>query len=460
MPEEPQTFNSNPNVPEPDKHAEPTAFSTSSIATPVPTSSVSPAPVVLPTSVTSPEPTPIPTFTTNPMPNEDNNALAEDPHAASLHTLDGVSTPDHPPSPWLQESQKKSNKKFAIVSGLIIAVVTVFGSGGWAAYALWYQSPDKIINDSLFSTALTKTLAVDGSIIMSDKDGVAANIGISGEGGYKEGLSGRVTVSSKYLADSSVSIGADTISTRDGDYFVKLFGLKALYDSISKVMLKNSQKAANQTDTVQSTAMISAFVQPFINKLDNQWIRFSASDIRKYDQKLADQYDCTNKVYNDAAEDEKKAELMEIDSLYRKYKILVHDKNLGNKDGNIGLLVHIDQRQLRKFMDALQDTELVKNLNACTGTTANSSKTADDTTPVDQNPQQFELWSDQWTHELKRIYVKVEQGKGDDKMIYTADLKFKSNVSVKIQAPSGAKTIDELFPELKTQLNSLTTQKA
>lgn len=367
-----------------------------------------------------------------------------------------TSTPQDILSQAIITAPKKSKKKW-ILGPVIALFVIAFGSGSWAAYALWYQNPDKIVNDALLKSVLAKTTSIDGSIALTSKSGVDATIGVKGQGGLRDGISGRMSLDYKFNDNLTLKFGADGMRTANGDYYLRLFGLQDTYNTIMNAAGNSSQVGEASTANEQTINYASALVQPFIDKLDNQWIKFSAVNIRDYDKKIADQYDCTNNVLTKAGNDTNRTQLREVGNLYQKYKIVVIDKDLGTKQGNIGLLVHIDQRALNQFSRALEKTQLAKDLKACWGVSGDAIESSDDKT-VDKNPQQFELWVDQWGHDLRRFYMKTDIGKGQDAMTYVADFSLKSNEPLTVNAPSESKTIDQLFPELKSQLGASLAQ--
>jgi hypothetical protein len=354
---------------------------------------------------------------------------------------------------------KKSGKKKWIIGAILASVLIVLGVGGWAAYAFWYQNPDKIITDALYNTMLSKTIAENGSLSISSSDGTSSVFKLQGKGGYKEGGTASIALTSTYADRTVLKLGLDASQTSKGDYYFKLSNLQNAYKTYLDQLTKSEQKDGyTDAEIKQSVALINGFVKPYIDKLDSQWVRFAMTDINKYDKTLEEVYTCENKLMTDVANDDKKTQLIEMAKLYQKYKIIVFESNLGTKDGNIGLLVHVDQHELKSFINDLGNTAFVKAFKACNKSKDSSSHEAagNDTPNIDFN--RLELWVDQWSHALKRIYTKVDQTSAYDsknKTTYTADFGLESNVPVSVQTPTGSKSIDELFPDLANLFKSV-----
>lgn len=353
-------------------------------------------------------------------------------------------------------SEQKKSKKVWVFGGIIASILLAFGSGGWAVYALWYQQPDRVINDSIFRTVFAQSVSTDGSIVITDKNGVLAKYNISGGGSYKDGMKGTVSLSLRYTSDTTLTLGMDGMRTPSGDYYLRPKGLRDSYQKFIAEILKNQ---TNATQASQYVALAGSLFEPYINKLDNQWIHFAMTDIAKYDSTSSAQYDCINKVATDAATKDNLSQIIEIGQIYQKHKIIVYDKNLGTVDGNMGLLVHVDQRALRAMYKDLRNTKLIKELAACDKSGASTIEEDMSDPEAEKNPAQFELWVNEWSHELKRVYSKTVTGDGNDKMTVVTDFSFQANQPISVQPPIEAKTIDELFPELKTQLSTLQLEK-
>lgn len=356
-----------------------------------------------------------------------------------------------------QAPRKKSGKKKWIIGGVIATFVLALGVGGWATYALWYQNPDKVITDALYNSMLAKTATTDGSVSFSSSDGASTIVKVQAQGGYKEGTTGTADVTFTYPDHTVFKLGVDGTQTSGGDYYFRLSSLQNAYKTYLDQTTKGEKKDGfSDAEIKQTVDAINGLIKPFIDKLDNQWVRFAMTDIKKYDKTLADEYECENKVIMKVANDDKKTQLMEIAKLYQKHKVIVYERSLGTKDGNMGLLVHIDQHELDQLGKEFKDTQFAKDLKACVKVESSStdSSTVDDIVPkVDFS--RLELWVDQWNHTLKRVYTKLDVGSDDTKMSYAADFNFKQDVPVTVSTPSGSKSIDELFPDLAKTLQGL-----
>ena len=355
-------------------------------------------------------------------------------------------------------SVKPKNTKLRIIIASIVTVVLL--GGGVAAYNLWYQNPDKVVHDG-FANVLTHkgSLTADGTFTVGN-DNMDGKYVLNAMRTEKNEATGTMSISMKIkeggLKDQTIELQGAGVYAADGTVYFKVTNIKKTVSTIinkyvSDLADRYQKMGYNITEAQQQSARESMHKQidASVAKLENQWIKVSASDMEDDDAK---EYKCYTDAFKKLSTKENTNELTDV---YKKNQFIVVGKKLGSKDGSLGYDVTIDKTKAKAFGEATKNTAVAKALDACEDkdgkkTTDSAAKTSD-TTEV----KTFQVWVSRWSHQLtKVIYEGVTTDESDgDKTTVKVDLGLKYGNAGGVDIPANAKTLDEV----KESLESITS---
>ena len=350
---------------------------------------------------------------------------------------------------------KPKNTKLRIIIASIVAVV-LLGSGV-AAYNLWYQNPDKVVHDG-FVNALTHkgSLTADGTVTVGN-DNMDGKYVLSAMRTEKNETTGTMSISMKIkeggLKDQTIELQGAGMYAADGTVYFKVTNIKKTVDTIidkyvSDLADRYQQMGYQITEAQQQSAREAMHKQidGSIAKLENQWIKVSASDMEDDDAK---EYKCYTDAFKKVSTKENTKELTDV---YKKNQFIVVGKKLGSKDGSLGYDVTIDKTKAKAFGEATKNTAVAKALDACEDkdgkkTTESATEKSDST-----ETKTFQVWVSRWSHQLtKVVYEGVTTDESDgDKTTVKVDLGLKYGNGGTIETPANAKTLDEVKDSLKS----------
>lgn len=414
-------------------------------------------PLDQPTPTETPDPVPEPTpveNSTQPADTSSVNELSREPSTEGFQPQPTPVAPVPPagqtPSPALPPTAPKNNKKKLIIGVIIVAVLALLG-GGAAAFASWYQNPDKVVTDSILNSAKAEHAIVGGTATIDTKDAaISADIDLKGqqENGTIDAVL-KLKLKTGELAGKEVSVNANSVVVKEGDVYFKISNVEKALDTLINAAIDNqvaSYKKMGYTLTNEQIAQIRAQAKSqfsgVVGKIDNQWIKVSADDLK--DDK-DDKTSCMLDAFNKIGTDNKLTR--EVADTYQKNRFIVVKEKLGTKDGSLGYLLSIDKDAAKKFGDGVKDTELGKALVKCDSDVFKSSdsKKSEDTL----KDVRFELWVDQWSHKVTRIVTSGTSSTTPDDS-FKADFKFDYNTKVdEAKAPENAKSIKEIEADIK-----------
>ena len=350
---------------------------------------------------------------------------------------------------------KPKNTKLLIIIASIVAVV-LLGSGV-AAYNLWYQNPDKVVHDG-FVNALTHkgSLTADGTVTVGN-DTMDGKYVLNAMRTDKNEATGTLSVSMKIkeggLKGQTIDLQGAGMYAADGTVYFKVTNIKKTVDTIidkyvSDLADRYQQMGYQITEAQQQSAREAMHKQidGSIAKLENQWIKVSASDMEDDDAK---EYKCYTDAFKKVSTKENTKELTDV---YKKNQFIVVGKKLGSKDGSLGYDVTIDKTKAKAFGEATKNTAVAKALDACEDkdgkkTTESATEKSDST-----ETKTFQVWVSRWSHQLtKVVYEGVTTDESDgDKTTVKVDLGLKYGNGGTIETPANAKTLDEVKDSLKS----------
>ena len=337
------------------------------------------------------------------------------------------------PAPMMasQTQPKAPNKKKKfIIGGIIAGAVLLLGGGTYAAYALWYQNPEKVLTDAVSNLIRAKTATYSGTLAMDTKD---VKVRVVFDGKQASELNGegnaKITLTSQ---GKDFVVNGSALVDKDGNLFFKVGNLKTILD-----------------DVLKQSGMTSSPFDELVAKIDNKWIRVSADDLAEYDKDAGKAQTCLTdtmkKIQNDKAVH---------DSLVKAYennKFVVIDSSLPGRTINgvdsMGYKLSLNNEAAKKFAEAVNEMQFMKDLQKCDSSfesfklDASDMKSSTGTTSTET----VEVSVSRWSHEFTQLKV---TGKDDDASgKFILEPIFGKDVTV--AAPTDFMTLKELQSEIE-----------
>jgi hypothetical protein len=337
------------------------------------------------------------------------------------------------PAPMMasQTQPKAPNKKKKfIIGGIIAGAVLLLGGGTYAAYALWYQNPEKVLTDAVSNVIRAKTATYSGTLAMDTKD-----------------VKVRVVFDGKQASDLNGEGNAKITLTSQGKDFV--VNGSALVDKDSNLFFKVGNLKTILDDVLKQSGMTSSPFDELVAKIDNKWIRVSADDLAEYDKDAGKAQACLTdtmkKIQNDKAVH---------DSLVKAYennKFVVIDSSLPGRTINgvdtMGYKLSLNNEAAKKFAEAVNEMQFMKDLQKCDSSFESFKLDASDikSTTGSTSTETVEVSVSRWSHEFTQLKV---TGKDDDASgEFILEPIFGKDVTV--AAPTDFMTLKELQAEIE-----------
>lgn len=337
------------------------------------------------------------------------------------------------PAPMMasQAQPKAPNKKKKfIIGGIIAGAVLLLGGGMYAAYALWYQNPEKVLTDAVSNVIRAKTATYSGTLAMDTKD---VKVRVVFDGKQASELNGegnaKITLTSQ---GKDFVVNGSALVDKDGNLFFKVGNLKTILD-----------------DVLKQSGMTSSPFDELVAKIDNKWIRVSADDLAEYDKDAGKAQACLTdtmkKIQNDKAVH---------DSLVKAYennKFVVIDSSLPGRTINgvdsMGYKLSLNNEAAKKFAEAVNEMQFMKDLQKCDSSFESFKLDASDmkSTTGTTSTEAVEVSVSRWSHEFTQLKV---TGKDDDASgEFILEPIFGKDVTV--AAPTDFMTLKELQAEIE-----------
>ena len=337
------------------------------------------------------------------------------------------------PAPMMasQTQPKAPNKKKKfIIGGIIAGAVLLLGGGTYAAYALWYQNPEKVLTDAVSNLIRAKTATYSGTLAMDTKD---VKVRVVFDGKQASELNGegnaKITLTSQ---GKDFVVNGSALVDKDGNLFFKVGNLKTILD-----------------DVLKQSGMTSSPFDELVAKIDNKWIRVSADDLAEYDKDAGKAQACLTdtmkKIQNDKAVH---------DSLVKAYennKFVVIDSSLPGRTINgvdsMGYKLSLNNEAAKKFAEAVNEMQFMKDLQKCDSSFESFKLDASDmkSTTGTTSTETVEVSVSRWSHEFTQLKV---TGKDDDASgEFILEPIFGKDVTV--AAPTDFMTLKELQAEIE-----------
>jgi hypothetical protein len=337
------------------------------------------------------------------------------------------------PAPMMasQTQPKAPNKKKKfIIGGIIAGAALLLGGGTYAAYALWYQNPEKVLTDAVSNVIRAKTATYSGTLAMDTKD---VKVRVVFDGKQASELNGegnaKITLTSQ---GKDFVVNGSALVDKDGNLFFKVGNLKTILD-----------------DVLKQSGMTSSPFDELVAKIDNKWIRVSADDLAEYDKDAGKAQACLTdtmkKIQNDKAVHDG------LVKAYENNKFVVIDSSLPGRTINgvdsMGYKLSLNNEAAKKFAEAVNEMQFMKDLQKCDSSFESFKLDASDikSTTGSTSTETVEVSVSRWSHEFTQLKV---TGKDDDASgEFILEPIFGKDVTV--TAPTDFMTLKELQAEIE-----------
>ena len=370
--------------------------------------------------------------TLGPRPAEDQNSGFATPNGTApvLAATTFGGTLDAPNSnDGLNVAPKKSKKRF-VVAGVIAGVLAVLIAGGVAAYALWYQNPDKVIGDALGNALSSKSATTDTKLtIKSGKAGSESTYDVKLKT-VSDLKDARVDVALSSDADSaSFDVSGSLIVKNNEKLYLKIDKLKELLEQSGMQMYLGS----------------SASVTSLIEKLDSNWVVVTKDELEENTGTKDEASKCIEDATEKLRTDDNYSS--DLQQLYKKYPLVGVKKKLGSKAGSLGYEIEFKRDNAIKFANGVNSTKFFADLKKCDDKIKDLDGEEmfkkDDSD--DDGETKVVVWIDRWSHQFTKLEL---TGTSDDSsMTLTTDMQF--NKPVTVEEPKDPITIDELKSDIE-----------
>lgn len=334
-------------------------------------------------------------------------------------------------------------------TGLIIGIVT--GSVVLVAlivltllYFLWWQNPQRMVNNAVAQLALTKKGVVSGKLT-AENDELSMTVDFKGVSNVpKSSAEADLTVKFKEQPSlGEVQLKLETVVADSETMYVKVDGLmtllrKALGSSFTL------DGGLGGTSYSRSEVQMLSVLGPVVRKADGNWVKISTKNLTGVDANS----DCVTGLMKKLQSNDKARQ--ELADIYRKNGFLVVKRSIEDKNGARGFEIDLKsdaaKDKAKKFAEELDKTDVGRDLKRCFEKDSTrdgaSKKTAADN-------ETLKIWVDGWSHTLRSVELSGSQD--GTKISMSFDLQLDKEQEVKV--PTDAKDLKEVLGPLNSMLN-------
>lgn len=333
-------------------------------------------------------------------------------------------------SPQGPAPKKRFGGKKALLA-IVAAVLVVLLAGGAATYALWWNNPQKVMGDAVTNSLAFRGGSAKGSLTVKPKEGADVKFDYTLKTDGKN-----MAMDATVLAD----MGAVNINTsgsfvmHDGTFYVKVNDIKQTFETF--------------LGDDESMAMYDKLIA----MVDGKWVAITEADIKKWGGDETDEaQQCFEKALNEFSNSE--AQQKQVADAYRSNSFVVISDQLDDEeiDGRLSnhYVIDFDEAKANAFADAVQQTDVYKNVDKCTdGELSESDDAAEPWSKNDSKGQTtYELWVDKWNHSPTKVKVTALDTESDVETVFESVLNLRDVPA--ITAPKADTTVKDLEAEIE-----------
>lgn len=358
--------------------------------------------------------------------------------------------PSNPPTPAPQP--KKSHWR-GLVIGIVIALAIILG-GSYAAYAVWYSQPDKVLSDAVRNLVAADTVKAAGDFQLQDEKEGNLSLRLQQSGNDKQ-TQANVDLTLKTKGEQAITLNMKGAVFYDvkGDMYLKASNLEDVYRAIVAESMK-SMAGSTEEQAALAQGLIDSMFKPLIDKLDNRWIKISAKDLQQADTN--DEAACVQKALEKIGNSQTMKD--EVANAFNDNRFAVVKDELGLSDNSQGYSLAYDQAKAKDFQTALAATSAGAELNKC-GNNSPVKNLEKNLTEAKKSLDEYdkdwrlEVWIDRWTHQVTSVNYKADNT--EEKHSASLNYRPEFNVPVSLSAPEDFITLDELQKEIETLMGGM-----
>lgn len=351
------------------------------------------------------------------------------------------------PAPGVMGTPPPKNSRKKIYATVIaIIVVTLVAVGGGAAYALWYNNPEKVVADAVGNVIKSPSSVTSAVFQSKTKDGENISITFATQSNNPKlagSLSAKVKIDSK---DLKVNFGGAGMVTESGDFYFKIDDAKEV---VERLLVTDAGKLYVSSPTLKKA------IENFAAKIDGQWIKVDTQDVASMFDGSG--YKKERQCYQKALTNfyDNKDQHNQVIDAYNKNKFIIVNSSNGSESINgvdsksydIGFNV----QKSYDFSDAAEKTDAIKSINKCSKNNSafeNSSRPTSEEIKKSQSEvdrANLKLWVSKWDHNLMGIDASYDGSDGSSNN-FTMKTNFKAKPQLK--NPQNSLSLTDLQQEL------------
>lgn len=346
--------------------------------------------------------------------------------------------------------QPKTSKKKPFIIGGLIALGLLLTGGSALAYNFWYQNPNKVLSDAVLNAVKAESLTGSGTFNFDHENG---NVKLT-LNNSTDHAKGRVALAADIsLKDPAIKLNAKGEGLYDGSgsLYVKLADLDKTYDQFAvyyiDTMAAQYGTAIDDQMKQQARSSMDEQFKPVVDKLNNQWIKIDADNLKDLNEDAGQTQECVTTVFEKLKDDRAMSD--EVADIYQQNQFIKVDEDLGAKDGSLGYLLDIDNKSAKQFGVSLKDSQLGKELTKCDDSITENLDADDTIDEASTRDEKLEVWVSRWSHQFTEVNYSAASTE-DDNTKFDMTYKPEFNKSVSAEAPKDFITLDELKEDFST----------
>ncbi len=336
-----------------------------------------------------------------------------------------------------------SGKKRGLIVGMISVIfLTLLGVGGVVAYTMWSQTPEKILGDSIANLMKADTTVLKAtytSETKADEDKSSGGISLLP---IPEFTKTKFTLDAK-ATRTAAEADLQFVGTADGKERKLEAGAVFGVDGNLYVRVDKLDEFVSSKNTDAATLKI---YEPIFKAINGKWINIPLGIVTSEStEEMEKKQKCVKDVWTAFEKD--KATKDEFIKLFVDNNFIVIDKKLGTENGSIGFKIKIDEEKLNQFMEGANKTKVFQDLQKCDKETYTlkpstpSKEKEKDEEEKEESTESYEIWVSEQKHEITKFTGSRQTKQSTDTFVIEATF----NAEVKIEAPKGALTYEEIM---------------
>jgi len=344
--------------------------------------------------------------------------------------FDSLSAPTEFQPIQLQPNKPKSRRKLWIILTSIFVVLV--GSAA-AAYQFWYQNPEKVVTDGVLHALQAKTTTYTGAVGVTSGD---TKVTLNVNGVYDTGAQNLAADGTIIFQGKELQIKGSALIDRNSDLYVRFMDLDAVFGSLLPDLPNEAQIGIDR----------------IIAKINGQWVKVEPTEVAAYNPMASRTQTCWA---NMVQQTENHASFIEeITASYKKNRFVTVSEQLGQKEGNLGYVLSVDQSKFNGFIGDIKNTQAYRTLHEC-----DPAMNLDEQTLAafgNGTTARTEVWVSMFSHQITNISTKVTRPGNEA----TVTLNPVFNQPVSVAAPEKAVTLKDLQADIEAILTVLQQAQA